>query len=73
MDNQLCNHLFDQLRCFECYHMLLNYFLLVDRKSFVQQSQHYSSLLLQVEDNILCNLFYHHYFEMILSIYSLKT
>ena len=38
---------------FKCYHMLLNNFLLIDRKSFVHQSQHYSPLFLLLEDNIL--------------------
>ena len=49
MNNQLCDHRLDQLRSFECYQMLLNYFILVDRKSFVHQSQHYSPLLLQLK------------------------
>ena len=56
MDNQLCNHLLDQLQSFECYHMLLNYFLLVDWKSLIHQLQNYNPLLLQVEDYKLIKL-----------------
>ena len=56
MDNQLCNHLLDQLQSFGCYHMLLNYFLLVDWKSLVHQLQNYNPLLLQVEDYKLIKL-----------------
>ena len=43
----------------------LNHFLLVDQKSFVHRSQHYHPLFLLVEDNILCVLFYLHYFQTI--------
>ena len=56
MDNQLCNHLIGQLQSFECYHMLLNYFLLVDWKRFVHQLQNYNPLFLQVEDYKLIKL-----------------
>ena len=33
-NNQLYNHLVDQWKSFECYHMLLNHLLLVDQKRF---------------------------------------
>ena len=52
IDNQMGNHFLDQLRYFECYQMLLNYFLLVDQKIFVHQSQHYISLFLIAENEV---------------------
>ena len=52
IDNQMRNHFLDQLRYFECDHMLLNYFLLVDQKSFVHKSQHYISLFLLAENEV---------------------
>ena len=62
---QLCNHLLDQLQSFKCYHMFFNYFVLVDWKSFVHRSQHYSSLFLLVEGKTSCNLLDQYNFQMI--------
>ena len=36
--NQLYNYLLEQLKSFECFHMLLNHFLLADQKTFFNQS-----------------------------------
>ena len=38
INSQLYYHLLEQLRSFECYHMFLNYCLLLDRKYFVHRS-----------------------------------
>ena len=62
-NNQLCNHVLGLLQFFEYYHMFLFFFLLVDQKRFVHQSWHF--LFLQMEDNIVSNLFVVLYIQMI--------
>ena len=37
-NRQLSNHHLNQLQFFECYHMVLDHFLLADQKRFVVQS-----------------------------------
>ena len=64
VNNQLCNHLLDQLQSFKCYHVIKSFFTGWSRK--------FDSLIITLWSfisisgkNILCNFFYHHNFQMI--------
>ena len=75
VNNQLCNHLLDQLQSSKCYQTFLHHFLLVDWKSLVHLL-HYSPLISTLKINagctsykryylnISCNLYNQHYFQM---------
>ena len=54
--------------------MFLAHLLLVSQKGFVWKLQHCNLFFLQLEENILCNLFEKHYFQTIKQkyAYSLK-
>ena len=54
---KLCNHHLDLLQFFECYHMFLNHFLLLDHKNFFHQSQYYNLLFPQLVHNFLDHFF----------------
>ena len=65
--SRLCNVFLDLPQFCWCYHMFFNHFLLTDQKGFLHKSQHCILLVLQLEENIACNLFYVHYFRTIKS------